>query len=84
MNGTPGEENQSARSPREDLLQRLQAQPATGEPRGWDRDSLYDEGEEDARVIQETRHLVSIPGIRASILEGMATPIEDLSDQPGW
>ncbi|MCP9835501.1 MULTISPECIES: type II toxin-antitoxin system Phd/YefM family antitoxin [unclassified Cyanobium] len=40
--------------------------------------------EADWNAIQETLHLVSIPGMRESILEGLATPPEDLSDQPGW
>ncbi|WP_094555237.1 type II toxin-antitoxin system Phd/YefM family antitoxin [Synechococcus sp. 1G10] len=40
--------------------------------------------EEDWRAIQETLHLVSIPGMRESILDGMATPSTELSSQPGW
>jgi prevent-host-death family protein len=40
--------------------------------------------EADWNAIQETLHLVSIPGMRESILEGLATPAEDLSEQPGW
>ncbi len=40
--------------------------------------------EADWNAIQETLHLVSIPGMRESILEGLTTPVEDLSDQPGW
>jgi prevent-host-death family protein len=40
--------------------------------------------EADWNAIQETLHLVSIPGMRESILEGLAAPPEDLSDQPGW
>ena len=40
--------------------------------------------EDDWRAIQETLHLVSIPGMRESILEGMATEIGDLSHEPGW
>ena len=40
--------------------------------------------EADWNSIQETLHLVSIPGMRESILEGLATPAEELSDQPGW
>jgi antitoxin YefM len=40
--------------------------------------------EADWNAIQETLHLVSIPGMRESILEGLAAPLEDLSDQPGW
>ena len=38
----------------------------------------------DWRAIQETLHLVAIPGMRESILEGMATPTAELSDEPGW
>jgi len=40
--------------------------------------------EEDWRAIQESLHLVSIPGMRESILEGMDTPVEDCSEDPGW
>ncbi len=40
--------------------------------------------EADWNAIQETLHLVSIPGMRESILEGIATQTADLSDQPGW
>jgi prevent-host-death family protein len=40
--------------------------------------------EADWNAIQETLHLISIPGMRESILEGLATPVADLSDQPGW
>lgn len=40
--------------------------------------------ENDWRAIQETLHLISIPGMRESILEGMATPSSALSSEPGW
>jgi antitoxin YefM len=40
--------------------------------------------EEDWRAIQETFHLVLIPGMRESILEGMATEVSELSADPGW
>ena len=40
--------------------------------------------EEDWRAIQETLHLVSIPGMRESILEGMATDVAEMSPDPGW
>jgi antitoxin YefM len=33
--------------------------------------------EEDWRAIQETLHLLSIPGMRESIREGLNTPIEE-------
>ena len=40
--------------------------------------------EDDWRAIQETLHLVSIPGMRESILEGMAADASELSSKPGW
>ena len=40
--------------------------------------------EDDWRAIQETLHLLSIPGMRESIREGMATPVEELDDDLGW
>jgi prevent-host-death family protein len=43
---------------------------------------LLSEG--DWRSIQETLHLVSIPGMRESILHGMDTDLSELSSEPGW
>jgi prevent-host-death family protein len=40
--------------------------------------------EDDWRAIQETLYLISIPGMRESILEGMAEPVDDLGEEPGW
>jgi len=40
--------------------------------------------EDDWRAVQETLYLVSVPGMRESVLEGMATPVDDLEDEPGW
>jgi PHD/YefM family antitoxin component YafN of YafNO toxin-antitoxin module len=40
--------------------------------------------EDDWRAIQETLHLVSIPGMREAILEGMATDVSELCSEPGW
>jgi len=40
--------------------------------------------EDDWRAIQETLHLASIPGMRESILEGMATDTAELSSELGW
>lgn len=40
--------------------------------------------EDDWRAVQETLHLLSIPGMRESILEGMETPVEDLDDKLDW
>ncbi len=41
-------------------------------------------GEDDWRAVQETLHLVSIPGMRESILEGMATPADELDSELDW
>lgn len=40
--------------------------------------------EEDWRAIEETLYLMSIPGMRESILEGMETPIEETYDELDW
>jgi len=41
-------------------------------------------GEEDWRSIQETLYLSSIPGLRESIIEGMNTSVDDLSEELDW
>ncbi len=48
------------------------------------RNSVVLIAEEDWRAIQETLYLVSIPGMRESIQEGMKTPLEETSEEPGW
>ena len=40
--------------------------------------------EDDWRSIQETLYLLSVPGMRESIREGMETPIDECSEEPGW
>jgi antitoxin YefM len=40
--------------------------------------------EMDWKSIQETLFLMSIPGMRESIIEGMQTPLEECSEDPGW
>ena len=40
--------------------------------------------EEDWHAIQETLYLLSIPGMRESIRQGMATPIEECSEELNW
>lgn len=39
---------------------------------------------EDWRGIQETDHLLSVPGLRRSIRAGMAEPLDRTSTNPGW
>lgn len=40
--------------------------------------------EDDWRAIQETLHLLSVPGMRESIRKGMKTPLGKCSTSPGW
>ncbi|MEN9223112.1 MAG: type II toxin-antitoxin system Phd/YefM family antitoxin [Thermostichus sp. BF3_bins_97] len=40
--------------------------------------------EEDWAAIQETLYLLSMPGMRESIHEGLATPIEDCARELEW
>jgi prevent-host-death family protein len=41
-------------------------------------------GEDDWRAVQETLHLISIPGMRDSILDGMKVPVEQCADELDW
>ncbi|QKK03012.1 MAG: type II toxin-antitoxin system Phd/YefM family antitoxin [Pseudomonadota bacterium] len=40
--------------------------------------------EEDWAAIQETLFLLSVPGMRESIREGMATPVDECDEDLGW
>lgn len=40
--------------------------------------------EDDWRAIQETLYLLSIPGMRESIKEGLETPLEECSEELEW
>lgn len=40
--------------------------------------------ENDWRSIQETLHLLSLPGMRESIREGLNTPVEECTDKLDW
>lgn len=40
--------------------------------------------EEDWRALEETVHLMSIPGMTDSIREGMKTPIEECVEELDW
>ncbi|MBN1435306.1 type II toxin-antitoxin system Phd/YefM family antitoxin [Candidatus Fermentibacterales bacterium] len=40
--------------------------------------------EDDWRAIQETMFLLSIPGMRESIRQGLATPIEECTEEIDW
>jgi len=40
--------------------------------------------EDDWRSIQETLHLLAIPGMRDSIRKGLREPLSKASKNPGW
>ena len=40
--------------------------------------------EDDWHSIQETLHLLSIPGMRESIIESLKTPIEECAEELDW
>ncbi|WP_189445948.1 type II toxin-antitoxin system Phd/YefM family antitoxin [Salinicola rhizosphaerae] len=40
--------------------------------------------EEDWSAIQETLYLLSVPGMRESIREGMETPVDDCDAELDW
>jgi antitoxin YefM len=48
------------------------------------RNSAYLISEEDWHAVQETLYLMSIPGMRESLIEGMNTPIEEMSKELDW
>ena len=48
------------------------------------RNSAVLVSEDDWSAVQETLYLLSIPGMRESIREGMATNAEDASDELDW
>ena len=68
-------------------LQELLAETATShEPIQITGDSLTGVllSEEDWRAVQETLYLLSIPGMRESIREGMSLPLEECSEELNW
>jgi antitoxin YefM len=40
--------------------------------------------EEDWRAVEETMYLLSIPGMRDSIVEGLEAPVEEYFDEIEW
>ena len=40
--------------------------------------------EEDWSAIQETLYLLSVPGMRESIREGMGTPVDQCDEELNW
>ena len=51
----------------------------------WKIDGMIEfEKEANHSGIQETQYLLSIPGMRESILDGIATPIQDCNRELEW
>lgn len=48
------------------------------------RNSAVLVSEQDWNAIQETLHLLSIPGMRGSIRKGLKTPVGKCATSPGW
>jgi antitoxin YefM len=40
--------------------------------------------EEDWHAIEESLYLLSIPGMRESIKQGLETPLTECDEEPGW
>lgn len=49
-----------------------------------ERRSVVMVSEEDWCSIEETLHLLSVPGMRESIRDGMGTPVDQCDEDPGW
>lgn len=41
-------------------------------------------GEDDWKAVEETLYLLSVPGMRESIVEGLKTPVEDCQSKLKW
>ena len=51
----------------------------------WDHDQMFQsEQNHNPSGTKETVYLLSIPGMRESILQGMRTPIEDCEQELKW
>lgn len=76
----------SAAAARKNLYRLIDDVATSGEPVqiAGRRSNAVLVSEDDWRSIQETLYLLSIPGMRESILEGMAAPVEECSEDPGW
>jgi antitoxin YefM len=76
----------SANDARDNLQRLIDETAASHEPLliAGERHSAVLVSAEDWDAIQETLYLLSIPGMRESIREGLATPPGACSQEPGW
>ena len=75
----------SADEARDNLQRLIDDTAASHEPLliAGERNSAVLVSAEDWDAIQETLYLLSIPGMRESIREGLATPIKECIREPG-
>jgi prevent-host-death family protein len=76
----------SADEARDNLQRLIDDAAASHEPLliAGERNSAVLVSAEDWDAIQETLYFLSIPGMRESIREGLATPIKECIREPGW
>ena len=76
----------SANEARDNLQRLIDETAASHEPLliSGERNSAVLVSAEDWESIQETLYLLSIPGMRESIREGLATPTDECRQEPGW
>lgn len=48
------------------------------------RGSAFLIAEEDWRAVQETLHLLAVPGMRESIIDGLRMPVAECDEDLGW
>ena len=76
----------TASEARKNIYQLIQSLEAEHEPvliKNKDKSAVM-LSESDWNAIQETLYLMSIPGMKESIVEGMNTPLSKCSKQPKW
>jgi PHD/YefM family antitoxin component YafN of YafNO toxin-antitoxin module len=76
----------SAATARRSLYRLIDAIARSGEPLRvvGPRSSAVLVSEADWRGIEETLYLLSVPGMRESIHQGLQTSSDECSDHPGW
>ncbi len=76
----------SATKARQNLYHLIDEVAAGGEPLqiAGPRSKVVVISDEEWRGIEETLYLLSIPGMRESILEGMAADSSEFSEDAGW
>jgi len=76
----------SATKAREKLYKLLDEAQVSGEPIQitGKRANAVLLSEDDWRAISETLYLVSIPGMRESIMQGLKTPVDECNTELDW